>query len=239
MPRIAGRFTTSIRSEPEEEAGQRRPAPSAFTSKERQIILAHRTPHRVQAFLRSLPYNWERHGETLRTLRGVVRHWEAHCLEAVLTAATILEQYGYPPIVLDLESQDQLDHEVFLFRHHGRWGSVARSRDLGLHGRKPVFRTVRDLVMSYVDPYVDKTGRIVGYGVGNLDALVRGDWRLGEDNVWEVERALIRMPHRRLQTSDRRYTRMRQRYLSFREREDRFTPRTLRGLYGPSVGLWW
>jgi hypothetical protein len=215
-----------------------KPDLAAFTKKERGIILGHRTPNQVQGFLRALPYNWERSGETLRTFRGVVRHWRAHCLEAVLAAATILEQYGYPPIVLDLESQDDLDHDLFLFRHQGRWGTVARSRDPGLHGRKPVFRTVRDLVLSYVDPYVDKTGRIVGYGVGSLDSLVRCDWRLSERNVWEVERALLRMPHRRLRTSDRRYTRMHQKYLSAREQGFPLTPRALRDLYGPAVALW-
>jgi hypothetical protein len=216
-----------------------RPDLSAFTKKERRIVLARRTPHQVQAFLRALPYNWERNGETLRTFRGVIRHWAAHCLEAVLSAATILEQYGYPPAVLDLESQDQLDHDLFLFQRGGRWGTVARSRDPGLHGRKPVFRTIHDLVMSYVDPYVDGSGRIVGYGVGNLDALVRSDWRLSPHNVWGVERALIRMPHRRLRTSDRRYQRMLEKYLSFREQGRPFTPGALRELYGPAIALWW
>lgn len=212
---------------------------SAFTRAERRIIRAYRTPRLVQAFLRSLPYNWERGGKTLRTFRGVIRHREAHCLEAVLAAATVLEQHGYRPLILDLQSQDELDHELFLFHQLGRWGTIARSRDLGLHGRKPVFRTIYDLVLSYVDPYVDGSGRIVGYGVGHLDELVRGDWRLSERNVWEVERALIRMPHRRLHTSDRRYQRMLKRYLSFRARHWPFTPRVLRELYGPATATWW
>lgn len=128
----------------------------------------------VQRFLRALPYNWERGGRTLRTFRGVIRHGEAHCLEAILAAAVILDQHGYPPLVLDLESEDRLDHVLFLFRHRGRWGAIGRSRDPGLHGRKPAFRTVRDLALSYVDPYVDGSGRITGYGVGDLDELVRG-----------------------------------------------------------------
>jgi len=217
----------------------RTPDLSAFTRAERRIIRAYRTPRQVQAFLRSLPYNWERGGKTLRTFRGVVRHGEANCIEAVLTAATVLEQRGYPPFVLDLESQDELDHEVFLFQRAGRWGAIARSRDLGLHGRKPVFRTIGELVMSYVDPYVDGSGRVVGYGLGRLDELVQGDWRLSERNVWEVERALIRMPHRRLHTSDRRYQQMLKRYLAFRARHWPFTRRALRELYGPATAAWW
>jgi hypothetical protein len=169
------------------------------------VVQKCRTPRQVQEFLRDLPYNWEKGGETLRTFRGVVGHWSAHCLEGALSAAAILEQHGYPPLLLDLESQDKLDHVLFLFRRRGLWGTVARSRDAGLHGRKPVFRTVRQLVMSYVDPYVDGSGRITGYGVADLRTLVKGDWRLSERNVWEVERALIKMPHKKLRTSDRRY----------------------------------
>jgi hypothetical protein len=149
----------------------RAPALAAFHPKEWSVIQKYRTPRQVQAFLRDLPYNWEKGGETLRSFRSVVRHWSAHCLEGALTAATILEQHGYPPLLLDLESQDKLDHVLFLFRQRGRWGTVARSRDAGLHGRKPVFRTLRQLVMSYVDPYVDGSGRITGYGVGDLRTL--------------------------------------------------------------------
>jgi hypothetical protein len=194
------------------------PPREAFRPQERAIIEACRTPRQVQSFLRSLPYNWERQGETLRTFRGVVRYGEAHCLEAALAAATILEQHGYPPLLLDLESQDQLDHVLFLFRRHGLWGTVARSRDAGLHGRKPVFRTVRQLAMSYVDPYVDNSARITGYGVADLRTLARCDWRLSEKNVWAVERALIEFSHRPLKTSDRRYAVILRQFRAFREK---------------------
>lgn len=189
-----------------------------FRRKEREIIQQYRTPEQVQAFLRSLPYNREKGGETLRTFRGVVNHWSAHCLEAALAAATILEQHGFPPLLLDLESQDHLDHVLFLFRQDGRYGTVARSRDFGLHGRKPVFRTLRSLVMSYLDPYVDYTGRITGYGVADLRTLVKCDWRLSSKNVWEVERALIDLPHEKLATSRRRYWTALRRFRAFRQK---------------------
>lgn len=188
-----------------------------FRPREWALIQKLRTPRQVQRFLRALPYNWEKGGETLRTFRGVVRRWQAHCLEAALTAATILEQHGYPPLLLDFESQDKLDHVIFLFRCKGRYGAVARSRDAGLHGRKPVYRSVRQLVMSYVDPYVDGSGRILGYGILDLRALRRTDWRLSERNVRAVERALIEMPHKKLKTSDRRYAAALRQYLAFRK----------------------
>src|SRR5580704_2410647 len=74
------------------------PDKNAFRREEWAIVRRCRTPRQVQEFLRQLPYNWEEKGETLRTLRGVVRHGTAHCLEAALSAATIMEQHGYPPL---------------------------------------------------------------------------------------------------------------------------------------------
>ncbi len=193
------------------------PRKGAFRPAEWAVIRRCRTPQQAQDYLNSLPYNWEKGGETLRTLRGVVRHGTAHCLEAAIAAAAILEQHGYPPLLLDLESQDQLDHVLFLYKQRGRWGTVARSRDTGLHGRKAVFRTLRDLVFSYIDEYVDGSGRIVGYGVADLRTLVKGDWRLSPKNVKEVERNLIKMPHKRLHTSDSRFEAMLRKFLAYRK----------------------
>ena len=170
------------------------PPAAALTPAERRIVRRHRTPAAVQGFLNRLPYNSEPPpgGATLRSFRGVVRHGTAHCLEAALAAAVILEQHGYPPLVLSFESIDELDHVLFVYRRRGLWGSVARSRDPGLHGRKPVFRTARALALSYVEPYVDYHGRITGYTVVDLRTLLGAyDWRLSEGNVWKAERVLL------------------------------------------------
>ena len=193
------------------------PSLAAFTPKERAVIDRCRTPATVQRWLNRIPYNHEVHGETLRSFRGVVRTNTVHCLEAALCAATILEQHGYPPRLVDLESIDDLDHVLFLFRGPRGYGSVARSRDPGLHGRKPLFRSIRELVYSYVDPYVDLTGRIEGFGLLDLRSL-HADWRLSMRNVWAVEQALIDMPHQRLRTSDERYRRWHQRYIRYKRR---------------------
>jgi len=180
------------------------------------VIRRHRTPLQVQRFLNALPYNWEKPKETLRSFRGVIATGTAHCLEAALTTATILEQHGYSPLLLSLESVDQLDHVLFLFKQEGRWGTVARSRDAGLHGRKPVFRSVRDLVLTYVDPYVDFTGRLKGYGVGNLYDLGSYDWRFSLKNVWKVEQYLLNVPHKTYRMSEKRYRRALERYQAYR-----------------------
>jgi hypothetical protein len=193
-----------------------KPERDAFTDKEWGVIRSHRTPLQVQRYLRAMPYNWEEEGATLRSFREVVRLDKAHCLEAALAAAVMMEQHGYPPLLLDLESQDKLDHVIFIFQRGGLWGSIGRSRDLGLHGRWPVFRSLRQLVWSYFDTYVDYTGRITGYGVANLYDLGSYDWRFSAKNIWRVERHLREMPHRQLRSSDKRYERLLARYKEFR-----------------------
>ena len=191
-----------------------------FTAAERRVIARLRTPAAVQDFLNRLPYNNEPApgGATLRSFRGVVRTGTAHCMEAALAAAVILEQHGYPPLILSFESIDELDHVLFVYQHRGRWGSVARSRDPGLHGRKPVFRRPRDLALSYVDPYIDYSGRITGYTVVNIaDLLGDYDWRLSDKNVWKAERVLLDAPHRAITSSDTRIDRLRRRYVRFKK----------------------
>jgi hypothetical protein len=191
-----------------------------FTAAERRVIARLRTPAAVQHYLNRLPYNNEPApgGATLRSFRGVVRTGTAHCMEAALAAAVILEQHGYPPLILSFESIDELDHVLFVYQHRGRWGAVARSRDPGLHGRKPVFRRPRDLALSYVDPYIDYTGRITGYTVVNIAELLGDyDWRLSDKNVWKAERVLLDAPHRPIASSDARIDALRRRYVQFKK----------------------
>lgn len=193
---------------------------NGFSARERRLIARLRTPAAVQAYLNALPYNQEPHGRaTLRSFRGVVRHGCAHCLEAALFAAVVLEQHGFPPLLLSFESIDELDHVIFVYQKRGRWGSIARSRDPGLHGRKPVFATPRALALSYFDPYIDYTGRVTGYAVVDVAAAMGTyDWRLAGTNIWKVERTLLDYPHRSIQSSDARVRRLRERYKRFRAR---------------------
>ena len=191
------------------------PPRSVFTPAERRLIARLRTPLDVQRWLNRLPYNTEKRGETLRGFREVARRRTAHCLEAVLFAACVLEQHGYPPLMLSFESSDYLDHVLFVYRHRGRWGTVARSRDPGLHGRKAAFRTPRALAMSYFDPYIDWTGSITGYAVTDLRDLGSFDWRFSRRNVWTVERFLIKAKHKKIKGSRTRIKRFRERYREY------------------------
>jgi hypothetical protein len=193
------------------------PPALALTAQERRVVARLRTPGQVQAWLNALPYNTEIGGETLRSFRGVVRTGTVHCLEAALSAAAILEQHRYPPLVLSFESIDLLDHVIFVYRTKTGWGSVARSRDPGLHGRRPLFATPRALALSYAESYIDFTGRIKAYAVVDLRVMGRYDWRLSEKNVWKAEQMLLDWPHRRIASSDRKADAMRKRYRAFRD----------------------
>ena len=198
--------------------GKSQHKPVRFTPKEKRLIRRLRSPIDVQRFINRLPYNIESRGDTLRGFRQVVKKGTAHCLEAALFAACVLEQNGYPPLLMGLESVDGLDHVIFVYKHRGRWGSVARSRDPGLHGRKPVFRSPRALAESYFDPYIDYTGCITGYSVVHLSIMGNYDWCLSRKNVWAVENMLLKLPHRKIKRSKKRVRRERQKYRAYLEK---------------------
>lgn len=177
------------------------------------------TPLKVQRWLKSLDYN---HDETMHTLPGVARRESAHCLEGALSAAVLLEPRGYPPLILDLEAAGPLDHTLFLFQKKGPrgklgWGSIGMSHDIGLHGRKPCFRSIEALVKSYVIPYIDDQSKLTAWGVLDLRTLKDQRWRKATTSVWYVERALQRMRHRQLRTSPDLIRRWRRRYSRFKK----------------------
>lgn len=173
------------------------------------------TPHAVQTLLQTFSYNHLKNPHTVYSAKTVWKKKSAHCLESAFFAAAILEVKGYSPLVMSLESVDALDHVVYIFRSRaGKWGAIGLSRDRGLQGRAPVFRSPRDLALSYFDPYIDQTGRVTGYGVAHLDDS-ETPWRDSPRNVWKAEKYLIHMPHktlyptlaRTLKATERRYQR--------------------------------
>jgi hypothetical protein len=171
-----------------------------------------KTPRQVQDYLRRRPYNREKNGETLSSAETALRRGRLHCFEAAFAAAAILEHHGYPPLVVSLSSKDLLDHVIFVYKEGNRWGAVARSRDEGLHGRPARYRSLRDLVWSYYEPYVDKAGMIRGYGLANLDDC-GADWRASKRNVWKAEDYLNELRHKRLKSSKARYKKLHRDYL--------------------------
>ena len=201
-----------------------RPTKESFTKPEWKLIQSLDNPAKVQRFFSLMPYNWESDGGTLRSFRETVKRNEAHCLEAAVGAAVILEQHGYPPLLLDIESVDLLDHVIFVFQKGGLWGSIGRSRDIGLHGRKPLYRSLRDLTWSYFDPYVDFSGRIKGYGLTSLYDLGNYDWRFSSRNMTKIENHLRELPHKKIHSSDKRYDQLLARYHKYKRRYPNRSP---------------
>jgi len=173
-----------------------------FTEEELNIVKNCNTPEKVQEFLDSLDYNFEKSGiETWRSFRGVVKHREAHCFEAAIAAAAILSQHGFPPLIVCLEASD-IDHNIFVFWQNGKVGSVAKSRQLELHSRPPIFRTYRDLVMSYYPDYYnwftqDKNDiTLRGWALVDLHIFSQ-NWITSED-ISFIEKYLHIIPYKRL-----------------------------------------
>jgi hypothetical protein len=119
-----------------------------------------RTPEKIQAFLNTVPINHELDGETILSVREVLRQRRAHCIEGALLAACALWIHGEPPLVMHLDC-DPCDypHVIALFRRHRSWGALSKTNGACLRYRDPVYRSLRELAMSYFHEYFDKRGR--------------------------------------------------------------------------------
>lgn len=169
-----------------------------------------RSPWDVQKYLFDLDYNPK---PQLQSALSAIKSQTAHCLEGVFISAAILEHHNFEPWCLSLESQDGLDHCLFLFQsQQGLWGTIGKSRDFGLNGRKPIFRNIKSLVKSYYDPYVDKTGRLTAWQVAHLDEI-KCDWRRSKKNVWKLEKHLLEIPHHKYPTNKKHYEKLKMNYI--------------------------
>jgi hypothetical protein len=172
----------------------------------RELSLLHRltTPERIQRFLDDLAYNKETAGPTSRSPRRVLRDRTAQCLEGALFGAAALRVQGFEPLLLDLEAVRDDDHVLALFRQRGCWGAVAKSNYAGLRFREPVYRSLRELAMSYFEHYYnpdgEKTLRTYSRPV-NLRRFDRIDWMTADQDLWPISDYLFAIPHTPLLTS--------------------------------------
>jgi hypothetical protein len=169
-----------------------------FSTAERAVFRRLRSPEKIQRFLDDLAYNKERGGPTCRSPRRVLRDRTGHCMEGALFGAAALRMLGHPPLLLDLEAVRDDDHVLAIFRLRGCWGAVAKSNFSGLRYREPVYRTLRELVMSYFEHYYnlrrEKTLRNYSRPV-NLLRFDRIAWMTAEEDVWPVPEYLCAIRH--------------------------------------------
>ncbi|MGC9945330.1 MAG: hypothetical protein ABSF64_02940 [Bryobacteraceae bacterium] len=174
-------------------------SPHGFGRDELAILRRLKTPERIQSFLDSeIGYNKEPQGATCRSPRRVLRDRLAHCMEGALFGAAALRVSGFPPLLLDLEAVRDDDHVLAIFRQRGHWGAVAKSNYSGLRFREPVYRTLRELAMSYFEHYFNLAGEKTLRNYSRPVNLRRFDplgWMTAEADVWEIPQYLIGIPH--------------------------------------------
>jgi hypothetical protein len=187
--------------------------PNGFHGRELATLRGLNTPERIQRFLDDVAYNKEAGGATCRSPRRVLRDRTAQCLEGALFGAAALHVHGWQPLLLDLEAVRDDDHVLAIFRQRGCWGAVAKSNYSGLRFREPVYRTLRELAMSYFEQYFnldgEKTLRTYSRPV-NLRRFDRIDWMTTEEDLWPISDYLFSISHTRLLSASamRRLTRM-------------------------------
>jgi hypothetical protein len=166
-----------------------------LTPGELRTLKALKTPATIQKFVDELEYQY---ADTAGSPRRVLRERRGHCLEGALLAAAALRVNGHPPLLMDLEAVRDDDHVIALYRERGLWGGIAKSNYAGLRFRSPVYRTLRELAMSYFEHYFnlrrERTLRAYA-GPVNLARLDGCGWMTSEDDVWCVAEALVAAKH--------------------------------------------
>ena len=160
-----------------------------------------RTPEKIQAFLYGLGQNFELKGETCNSVRTVLWERRAHCIEGAMLAACALWIHGEPPLLLDFQAVRDFDHVVAVFRRNGRWGAISKTNGIGLRWRDPVYRSLRELAMSYLHEYYNKRDHktlrtySIPYDLRRMDPA---DWVTAEDGAWDLVDNLEATRHYRL-----------------------------------------
>jgi hypothetical protein len=166
-----------------------------FTPSELRTLRALKTPSGIQKFLDDLPYNLS---YTARSPKKVLDDRVASCLEGGIFAAAALRIIGFPPLIFDLEAEQDTDHVVAIFKVRGHWGAVAKSNFTGCRYREPVYRTLRELAMSYFNIYFNLRGERTLRRYSRPVNLARFDhlnWMTTEKPVWFIAEHLCEIPH--------------------------------------------
>jgi hypothetical protein len=172
-----------------------RDADSSFTKRELRLLRSLKTPSGIQRFIDELPYNLR---FDARSPKRVLRDGTASCLDGGIFAAAALRVLGYPPLIFDLEADRDTDHVVAIFKHRGHWGAVAKSNFTGCRYREPVYRSLRELALSYFNIYFnlrfERTLRRYSLPV-NLARFDKRDWMTTDKPIWFIAEYLCEIRH--------------------------------------------
>ncbi len=174
-----------------------------FTAAEQKVLRRLSSPAKVQDFVNSLPINFELNGLTCRSPRQVLQIGEVQCLEGALFAACALQFHGRKPLLLDLRPYEpDVVHVVALFQVGRSFGAISKTNHGVLRYREPVYRSVRELVMSYFHEYFLDDGRklLADYAVVDLSRFDRLAWQTAEQDLWYIDEYLNKAKHLKLLT---------------------------------------
>jgi hypothetical protein len=169
-----------------------------FTPSELRVLRALKSPAGIQRFLDAIPYHL---AGTAWSPRTVLREKTAHCLEGAIFAAAALRVLGLPPLIFDLEADQDTDHVLAIFKMRGHWGAIAKSNFAGCRYREPVYRTLRELALSYFNTYFNLRGERTLRRFSRPVNLSRFDdhhWMTSDKEIWFVAEYLCDIPHQRL-----------------------------------------
>lgn len=169
-----------------------------LTDRERALFTRLSTPTKIQDFLDRLPRNFEKKGDTLHSPRMVLKQKKAHCFEGALFAAAVLHFHGEQAVLLDLQADKRLDdsHVVTLYRKNGYWGALAKSNHASLGFRDPIYKTPREVALSYFHEYFNDQGVKTLRSYALLDAKkLKGSWVCEEAPLVRFHRLLDALPH--------------------------------------------
>jgi len=172
-----------------------------YTKEEKIFFKKLNTPAKIQDYLNSIPFNFEKNGDTFMSPRKVLKEGTAHCMEGAMFAAASLEFHGHKPLVVDLRSVKKpydYDHVVAVWKQDGCWGAISKTNHGVLRYREPVYKSMRELVMSYFHEYFLHSGQktLREYSAPlNLKKFNKIDWRTSEEDLWDIPIALDSVKH--------------------------------------------
>jgi hypothetical protein len=157
-------------------------------------------PFGIQKFIDAMPYHI---ATSAWSPRRVLHEQTAHCLEGAIFGAAALRALGHPPLIVDLEAERDTDHVIAAFRERGCWGAIAKSNYAGLEYREPIFRSLRELALSYFHSYFALDRRLTLRTFSrpvDLTRFDRLDWMTTVKNVWFIPEYLLEISHTKLLT---------------------------------------
>ncbi len=181
---------------------------SDFTATNRRQLQKLSTPAKIQDYLNSLPFHFVDANDTCLSPKEVLRFGTAQCMEGAMLAAAALRFHGHQPLIVDLtSSKDDFDHVIAVFKVGGHWGAISKTNHAVLRYREPIYRTIRELVMSYFHEYFLDDGRKTLRSFTKPVNLARFDkqgWMTSEEPVWYIPIHLVNVKHHAILTAKQR-----------------------------------